>query len=572
MQLRTWSHKEREERVPGQRRTVGVVIDSLVQSGYTRILFESIVRTAQEQSIDLVAFIGGKLPSPLYDIVSRKNVDALILSSASLMHQVGSEGLAAFAARFDVPIVSVGFALPGAASIVPDGVPGVTALVTHLLTEHGKRDVACIRGPGADGRERFETFCRTLEEFGVPLREELVVDGDYNEQSGADAIRTLCDVRKVKFNAVVAANDYMALGAIAALEERDLAVPRDVAVVGFDDIEDARHATVPLTTVRQPIRELGKRAVLSVVEQLTGHTEPEPVSVLCPPIKRRSCGCVVESPFTRRPASASKQFADVESALLGRRDLVLADLSRTAQGELGMVAYEWEQTLFNAIQEELRTPGVGKPFLTANEELARRVFRAGGDVSTWQRVLATLRHHVLECVGTNMALRSAAENAFYDSLLLTTSVVGREEAQSRKHLERLVETAVKTGNRLMTSIEPELLGRTLAEHLGSLGIPSFYIATYEDDSRKRVRLLVGYDADLLVERSEDIVYDAEEIVPRGLLPRTRETAFTVTPLVHEGKALGFAVFEYRPKSGPLIHILGEQIAAALTAVALRSEK
>lgn len=568
MKLRTWAHSRREPGSSGPRRTVGVVIDNLVD-GYQRILFESIARTAREHGLNLVAFVGGRLPSPLYDSISAESIDALILSSASLTHQVGPQGLVEFAGRFNVPICSIGISLEGAVSIVPDGIPGVAALVTHLLADHGKRELACIRGPGADGKERFDTFRRTLEEFGVQIKDELVVVGDFTESSGAEAIRILCDERKVRFNAVVAGNDYMALGAIAALEERDLSVPGDIAVVGFDDIEDARHAAVPLTTVRQPIRELGKRAVQAVISQLDKTAAPELISIACHPLKRRSCGCVVESPFTRRPASSSRQFADPEAALSARRDLVVADMSRTAQGELGNVGYEWEQKLFDAVQDELRGGGT-KPFLTATEQLARRVFRAGGDASTWQRVLATLRHHVLECVGSNLQHRATAENAFYDALLLSTNVVGREEAHHRKDLERRLGIAVKTSNRLMTSIDSEQLGKTLTEHLGSLGIPSCYVSLYTDDSRSQARLVVGYDAELPTSRQEDEqVFNVTSLVPRNLLPADRSFAYVLAPLSHQDTHLGFALFEYRANDGALISMLSEQLGSALKAVALR---
>lgn len=570
MKLRTSTHAPRGPQEKGRRHTIGVVMDQLVL-GYQNTLFESIARTARERGANVVAFVGGLLPSDHYDLINQRNVDALIVSSATLAHRVGMGGLAAFCARFsDIPVCSIGVDIKTGSSIVTNDAPGLGALVTHLLAEHRKKDIACIKGPGVDGAERYEAYKRTLEEFGVELREELVVEGDFTEPSGAEAIRVLCDERKVKFDAVVAANDYMALGAITALEARDLAVPADIAVVGFDDIEDARHAVVPLTTVRQPIRELGKRAVLQVLQQLDEGLSATAQSITCHPLKRRSCGCVVESPFTRRPASASQKYDTPEAALTARRELVLADMARTAQGELGNVGYDWEQRLFSAIQDELRDGSAGTPFLTANEELSRRVFLVGGDVSTWQRVLATLRQHVIECVGDDTKLRSKAENAFYDAVILSGSVIGREEARRREALNVLLRTAVRTGNRLMTSIDREVLGSTLVSHLHSLGIPSCYLSLFTDESRRQARLVLGFDKDLDVTAVEqDLTFASSSLVPPQMLPMDRHVVYVVSPLIHGEHTLGFALFEWREGDGVLFEILREQLGAALEAVEQR---
>ena len=570
MKLRTWTHAPRSTQLNESRHTIGVVIDQLIE-GYQNTLFEAIARTARERGANVIAFVGGQLPSDHYELVNKNRIDALILSSATLAHRVGTPGLGEFCEQFrDIPVCSIGVDIKTGSSIVTNDAPGVGALVTHLLAEHRKKDIACIRGPGIDGVERFEAFKRTLEEFGVELRDELVVEGDFTQPSGAEAVRILCDERRVKFDALVAGNDYMALGAIAALEERDFAVPGDIAVVGFDDIADARHAVVPLTTVRQPIRELGKRAVLQVLQQLDEGLSAAAQSITCHPLKRRSCGCVVESPFTRRPASASQEFDTPEQALAARRELVLADMARTAQGELGSVGYDWEQKLFSAIQEELRDDAGDTPFLTANEQLSRRVFLVGGDVSTWQRVLATLRHHVLECVGSEMKLRSKAENAFYDAVILSGSVIGREEAQRREHLNTLLRTAVQTGNRLMTSLEREQLSSTLVEHLRSLGVPSCYLSLFVDDERKRAQLVLGFDRELESGPvDEDATFEARALVPPNTLPSDRHFVYVVNPLLHGEHALGFALFEWREGDGTLFEILREQLSAALEATGRR---
>jgi sigma-B regulation protein RsbU (phosphoserine phosphatase) len=565
MEIRTWSHAPRDLRSPVHRQTIGLVIDSLVD-GYQRILFDAIARTARGQGVNVVAFTGGKLPSPLFDLIGPGNVDALIVVGSTVAHQVGVTGAADFCRRFQgLPICSIGIAMDGIPSVTTTGRSGVHALVSHLMVDHGRRNLAFIRGLGPDDAERFEAYRTCLNEFGVPLRDNLIVDGDFTVQGGATAIRVLCDERRVRFDGVVACDDYMALGAIDALEGRGFAVPKDVAVVGFDDIEEARNSVVPLTTVQQPIRELGRRAVEVSLQQLANR-EPGPVEpIICHPVKRRSCGCVVETPFTRRPSNLATQYASFDAALTARRDLVLADMVRTAQGELGSVGYRWEERLFHGIVEELR--GVaGNPFLSANEELARSVFRSAGDVSSWQRVLSALRYHVLDCVASDRHLRSVAENAFHDAFLVSANVVGREQHHRRTNLEQLLRTVIQTGNDLIASADKTQTGPLLVEHLRLLGIGSCYVALFLDDGRSKAQLVLGFDQRLAI--SEVVApapFDAQQLVPNGLLPGERDCVYALLPLVYEGNLLGFALFEYDEQDTILFEVVRDQLSGALRA-------
>jgi LacI family transcriptional regulator len=99
----------------------------------------------------------------------------------------------------------------------------------------------------------------------APGVEPVVIEGDFREASGSTAVELLRS-RGVEFDGIVAANDMMALGVMAALREADIAVPRAVAVTGFDDVPLARY--LGLTTVRVPIADMGARAVARLIDAL----------------------------------------------------------------------------------------------------------------------------------------------------------------------------------------------------------------------------------------------------------------------------------------------------------------
>jgi LacI family transcriptional regulator len=178
-------------------------------------------------------------------------------------------------------------------------IPAVTATnlaggksgVDHLL-RLGHRRIAVITGvPGWTAtEERLEGYRIALTAAGVPIDADLIVSGDFTTESGHAAARRLMDVAEPP-TAIVAANDNMAVGALRAAIERGLQVPGDLSIVGFDDTAVACDVTPRLTTVRQPLAELGRTAVSLLNRLIEGQsTETLRVELATRLIVRESTG------------------------------------------------------------------------------------------------------------------------------------------------------------------------------------------------------------------------------------------------------------------------------------------
>ncbi|WP_165985499.1 LacI family DNA-binding transcriptional regulator [Streptomyces sp. YIM 98790] len=149
-----------------------------------------------------------------------------------------------------------------------DNVGGAQLAVEHLIGR-GRQTVATITGPldmyGA--RSRLDGYREGLRAAGRPDDEDLVHYGDYSEESGYEGMRGLLR-RRPDLDAVFCASDLMAAGARQALREAGRSVPDDVALVGFDDSAIARHMDPPLTSVRQPIEEMGRAMALALLAEI----------------------------------------------------------------------------------------------------------------------------------------------------------------------------------------------------------------------------------------------------------------------------------------------------------------
>jgi DNA-binding LacI/PurR family transcriptional regulator len=202
-----------------------------------------------------------------------RHVDGVMMAS---MH--GADPLPMALQRMDIPVVVNG--RPMGSSTVPyvdvDSKGGAATAVRHLM-DIGRTRIATVAGP-QDMCAGIDRLAGYRAEIRGSRRRSLVAIGEFTRESGTVAMRQLLE-DDPKLDGVFVASDLMALGALRALAEAGRRVPDDVAVVGFDDFELARYADPPLTTVRQPIIELGRTLARQLLRLVAGE-EIEPALVL----------------------------------------------------------------------------------------------------------------------------------------------------------------------------------------------------------------------------------------------------------------------------------------------------
>lgn len=244
---------ESEERIFGEPFFAGVVRGiSAALNDASRQLVLSLVHGAEQAER-----LGGYL--------TRQHVDGVLLLS---LHD--DEAFPVDLDARGLPVVVGGRSGQWSGSFVDvDNVDGARQAVAHLAAT-GRRTIATISGPHvmASGRDRLEGYAAALEAAGLPYDERLVVEGDFSEQSGCAAMDELL-ARRPDVDGVFAASDLMAMGAMRSLRSRGLRVPQDVGIIGFDGTTASETTDPPLSTVRQPLVELGR----GMAEMLLRHVD-----------------------------------------------------------------------------------------------------------------------------------------------------------------------------------------------------------------------------------------------------------------------------------------------------------
>jgi LacI family transcriptional regulator len=183
----------------------------------------------------------------------------------------------------------------GIPSVDIDNEEGARLAIDHLL-QLGHRRIAHITGnmnmPSAKGRRTV--FLNMMQDAGIEVRPEYIVAGRYNGETAAEAIAELMSLDKPP-TAIFAGNDTIAVAAINALREHGLSIPSDISIVGFDDMPISRLLTPPLTTVRQPLIEIGKCAIRLLIELAEGRPVDPTERLIAPELVVRGT--------TDRPAS-----------------------------------------------------------------------------------------------------------------------------------------------------------------------------------------------------------------------------------------------------------------------------
>lgn len=237
-----------------------------------------------------VLILGTHLLQEARDLVldMADRVDGIAVLGGSIPDEVVDELLTR-----DCPVVQLaGRHRPGTLTVRTESVESVRTLTRHLLVDHGYDHLAFVGNPtgSPDAEARWEGFRLAHPDAGRPLPLSAVRVG-HDQPGGMIAAKRLFATGRPP-RAVVCVNDETALGILVSALSHGLSVPGDVAITGFDDVPAAELTAPGLTTVRQPMRELGRRTVLALQEAIDGEPVLDTDEVLpCEVIIRASCGC-----------------------------------------------------------------------------------------------------------------------------------------------------------------------------------------------------------------------------------------------------------------------------------------
>lgn len=554
--------------------TIGLLIDWL-DNDYASSLSFALFDELRARGMRFLCFVGhglaeaGALPHAsnlAYQLANERVLDALVVASLGSESSV-EEQRRQIERYSSLPLCTLALTCPGVPHISVDNAAGMRAAVAHLIQVHGRRRIAFVRGPEAseDAEQRHQGYLAALRDGGVPLDPGLVVPGAFTRDSGRQAVRSLMDERRVSFDALVAANDTMAAAALIELQARAVRVPEDVALCGFDDVEDSRFADPPISSVSQPWGARARLAVDALLAQREGraaHHQRVPAEF----VPRRSCGCGVSFETVPRGRLLGQRVKNWDwhegAATLLVRELSLRGIELQAAPARALVECFWQ---------EVSSRREGGFLLLLEQELADHLFDRAS-LSGWYHALAALRALLLDRLGADQRLCARANALMHLAVERISYATERQQALRRLAFERQGRLLALAGQATSTAFDPQGIGVALRQQLPELGVPSFFVSQFlapagAGDLPTPSRLLISHD-----ERREPVPgsrdFDTRDLVPAGFWPSQHAVGFVIELLHFQNEPLGFALFEIGPRQGAVYMALREQLGAALEGASL----
>ncbi|MBN1699310.1 MAG: substrate-binding domain-containing protein [Spirochaetales bacterium] len=564
--------------------TIGLLVDWAGNS-YGIKIWNGASDFALAHNANLICFIGGALNTPyrherqrnsLYELINADNIDGLIICTSLISHYVSESELQEFCSRFKpLPLISIGKQLEGISSLIIDNVCGMKEIMNHLIAIHGYKRIAFINGPEErkDALERFLVYKEILANNGLDFDPELIVPGDYCMTAGQTAVQVLFEERGLGIDAIVAANDAMASGAIAALRERDIHVPGDIAVVGFDDIE-ADHTFAPsLTTVRQPLYEVGSKAAHIILNAIEGNVGYVHETFRTELIIRESCGCFSpilsysgpQNKKTRKPLPEIEQRHDFLNEM---NKILVPSLIKFYDYDYAKLEITIEH-LLKSFYSELLGKKTGA-FITAWNEILLEAIQAGNRIGAWRELLSLLHRYGLVLIQDEDVRKKATQLIHRAKEIIADT---EDKVSQYKRLRTAKETmAVQAiGEELFTTVGLSELVELLERNFPRLGIKSCYLSLTEEEEYLDgcSRAILAFNENGRIDLGEEgIIYPSTKLAPKKLLPSNRCYSMMVEALYQKDKQRAILMLEIPPQEGVVYKILSRRLGSALKGVLL----
>jgi signal transduction histidine kinase/CheY-like chemotaxis protein len=466
------------------------------------------------------------------------NTDGLIIIPDDLSQEQSQYVGDLLAAGF--PIIFTTPEGPGPVVAV-DNTHGIGQAFTHLW-EHGHRQIAFIAGnygQGGDSAERLRAYRQALREVGLTEDPRLIAFGEHRRDGGAIAMQQIL-ASGAPFTALMASNDLSCLGAMQQLSAAGRRIPDDVAVIGFDDILDARSWSPSLTTVRHPTFQLGYQAVQTLLEYIDGRRSGAARVIISPRlIVRQSCGCrsAAEAPSISGPPTTDTPASldDLARAMAGAAWI---DGLSSSPEEI-----EAQCTLFVAgLVESLTRQSADISVATTQRALAWTEARwEGGQL--WQAGITYLYQNLDRL----LQLTPRADPAFASGLLdrLRLQIGDQIQRQTTRallaHMDLTAQLGLMTAE-LLTAMNVPESAEILARHLPLVGIQNALVALYqgpeEDESAQSVVLIsAGLPSSVNGRR-----FEPRKFPLRDIYPAHQPLRLTLLPLALDGDTSGFVAF------------------------------
>ncbi|HKL85524.1 MAG TPA: GGDEF domain-containing protein [Treponemataceae bacterium] len=364
--------------------TIGVMIDS-VDSFFNHRAISNFIDAAEEKKFRLIFFFGGSLEKDIssgrysyaYSLPNASQLDALVVVPHSVAPYNPQSTIYQLLKNLpDIPVYSLFAPLQGIWSIYTEDSDPIDQMISHLVEEHKYTKFSILSGPDSGesvSRERKKMIEKVLSRFDISISPEYIYSGSFKIHDGKKTAMHILSSKLDPPDVVICLNDQMAVGLIQEFKNRNIAVPEDIAVVGFDDVEENTSFDTSFTTINFPIWEMVTILTDTISSDLSGITtySREHIVRSSQFMHRESCGC---TSWFEKKTKQDQEFTPLEN-------------KRSSQGNLKKIA-SMRQSLERVIEEWLQT-GDNNVFTDFMHSIIASLYRSGDMANSFIDIFST---------------------------------------------------------------------------------------------------------------------------------------------------------------------------------------
>lgn len=557
------------------------------------MIYPGIIEGAKKRDYNLIAFVGKSLNSPLafenqeniiYKLANEKNIDGLLIASGAIGNFLTIEELTNFCKSYKyLPVVCLATPIKGIPSVWVDNKKGMRDIVTHFVKEHKYKRIAFIRGPSKnpEAEMRYNVFKEVLFENNIPLFQDLIFEGDFIWFSGTEAIKTILDKRKAKFDAVLAANDEMLIGVYRELIKRGIRIPEEVAIGGFDNIDETKIITPQITTVMQPFYEEGMKALELLDDIINGKEVKKLYTFQSRLIIRQSCGCKsIKYPDIIKNDSIYILKKENQKNLINKfqKNIILKklldDIDLQSNNPKEYMEYkgfiEFYLNIFINDMENNNNVFIENIVKLINNSILNNI-----NLEFFRILFSKIYQNILPYLKSSNDLLLKAYNLNNKALLMVLDSISRF---NKNLLIRATDNNWVMQNftkAISTTFTLESLRDVIIELLPTLDISFCFIALYEknnnnpDVSMFKSRVFLNYNTDNQYYNNNKLIFDTQQIIPKNILDKIKKYSLAIFPLVTRNVHFGYIAFDYDGLRNPIIYeTIQGHISSSLNAAIL----
>jgi len=566
-----------------KKKTIGFLINQF-ENTYNSILWRKVVEISKEKNVNVIFFGGKNLLSPydyekqyniIYSLITKKNLDGIIAGEYLKTFIEVKDFKEFLLEKFsNIPLVTFGCKIEKIPTVYLDQEKGVSESVDHLVIVHNARKIAFIKGPEGtrDAEERFSAYQKSLKRNGIPFDPNLIVQGNFNRDRGYFAAKELIIDRKIFPDAIIGANDETILGVMDFLKEKNIKVPSEIKVVGFDDVFESQISVPSITTIRQPLKKQIEMAFDLLLQLIDNAQFPGNVSVPCEFIIRESCGCH-EDIFKHQVIRKDTRFSKSLKTALKRAELQTYDNFKESVQNENEFTQILEKLILDLKKDLKNNEG---HFIYALREF---IIDKKLTLSLSRDIICSLKNNLLNQIQEEKD-RLQLLNLFFDILLDFDKVNERFLLQNK--LSVLLEKVKLEymGQYLTTTFNLKNIVNILKTFLKDLNISRFLFCIYNGRVKwnRKFKWSIPSSSKILLDYrngyvKENYSFKTKELFPKDFFENCEFVSAAILPVFFEEEHFGYIVINPLPEDDILCESIRRQISTSIKgAILIEKEK